>query len=169
MGQCVSFFNRHGDVTGDGKFDWRDVKEIGSAVFGFLKKTAILLQMYAPVLEAAGVDTAEYNALLKEFNSALDLSAAVVVQLEALQIPKSLADFGKTGDVNHDGKRDINDMIAYVGMTEATFQKALSLADDAGKVQLNASITKLQAVAVQLEVIKKAQDDAALTAIAATM
>lgn len=168
MGQCA-FFNKHADVNGDGKFDWSDVKEIGSSVFGFLKSTAELLKMYAPALEAAGVSSEKFNNFLTQFNDALDLSADIVKQLELVGIPRSLADFAKAGDVNKDGKKDINDMIAYVGMTKRTLEKAHKLASGHGKLQLEASIAKLDAISKELLVIKKAQDDAALTEIAADM
>ncbi len=161
MGQCISFFKSKADANEDGKFDMKDVELIGARVYGVLQKGVEIVKFLTPFLELEGVDVTELNEVLTIFNDSLLLSENLIKQLGTLKIPKSLADLESVVDVNQDGKRDINDVIAYAVMTRATIDKAVRLCTDTHQdaTKLQASSVRIQAVIDVLNQIKQHLDE----------
>ena len=167
MGGCFSFFVRAvDDVTIDKKnFEMSEVEKIGKDVYSALQKGAKLVELFSPALKVLGVNVTEIEELLrviKVFSEALELSKDILHEIEAIKIPKSLADLNDLIDINHDGKHDIDDIITYAAMTKAALIKAQTLLKDSNKdtSSIDDAINKIQTVITFLTKIKTATEEA---------
>ena len=125
------------DADNDGKISWSEIMMSAEKVLDFLSRTTHVLSLYGPVLEAAGVDMSEANAVFDRINIVLSTTGKGVEALKNIKV--SIAN-GTVGDVNGDGVVNKDDVKIY-----------FKGAQDISKAIESAGISKDEMAAIQLK------------------